>query len=723
MAGSRHRIGLMGAALALSGMAMASQGGLSAAAETPARAAAEGTPTGQSAGTCSLGPSGQIQHVIYMQFDNTHFSRDNPNVPSDIEQMPALLQFMEGNGTVLTNDHTPLIAHTADDLVTSQTGVYGSSQGIPEANSYQYYQPSGKTDTAGSFGYWTDPVDSYSTANGLSTSDQSPNMVDASGQMARAPWVPYTRAGCDFGSVAMANTELENTVPDIPDVFGSNSPDAAEAVANPDLAETQYEGLSVHCAQASAFCARASKAVPDQLPDEPGGYNGYQAVFGSKYLDPLLASDGQPTNLNGQVITDSQGNVGFPGYDGMQATNALAYTLDLQAAGVPVTYTYLSDVHDKATTGNGMGPGEPTYEAQLAAYNQAFATFFSRLAQMGITPANTLFVFGEDENDHYVGSPPTNSSCDGVHVTCSYSQLGEVGLNVQGLLAQEQGITTGFAVHSDSAPFIYLDGQPGRTTSAVRTFGRALTKLTAPDPYQGKTVSLTNYVADPVELQVLHMVTADPNRTPTFAMFANPDFYLSADGTSCTSTTPASCETIESDVWNHGDINPDINQSWMAFDGPGVANLGTSDLWASETDTRPTIMHLLGLQDDYQHEGVVLTPILDQRAATGALAGPNYADLAAAYTAIEQPVGPFGLDTLTASTKAIASESPNDTTYNNTEAQIASLGSQRDQVGQQMISLLEAAAFGGRPIQGDQAHQLEDQASSLLSQAQLLAQE
>jgi hypothetical protein len=720
MAGNKHRIALMGAALALSGMALvASQGGLPAAAETPATAASGGSPTGQSAGTCSLGPSGQIQHVIYMQFDNTHFSRDNPNVPSDIEQMPALLHFMEDNGTVLTNDHTPLIAHTADDLVTSQTGVYGDRQGIPEANSYQYYQPSAETDTAGSFGYWTDPVDSYSTADGLSTSDHSPNMIDASGQMAPAPWVPYTRAGCDFGSVAMANTELENTVPDIPDVFGANSPDAAEATANPDLAETQYEGLSVHCAEGSAVCAKA-KTVPDQLPDEPGGYNGYQAVFGAKYLDPLFASDGQPTNLNGQIITDSKGNVGFPGYDGMQPANALAYTLDLQAAGVPVTYTYLTDAHDNATTGNGMGPGEPTYQAQLAAYNQAFATFFTRLAQMGITPANTLFVFGEDENDHYVGSPPSPSSCDGVQVTCSYGQLGEVGLNLQGLVDQEQGITTGFAVHSDAAPFVYLDGQPGRTTSEARTFGQALTRLTAFDPYQSKDVALTNYVADPVELQVLHMTTADPNRTPTFAMFANPDFYLSADGSSCST---ANCETIESDVWNHGDIAPDINQSWMAFDGPGVATLGTSDLWASETDTRPTIMHVLGLQDDYQHEGVVLTPILDQRADTGALAGPNYADLAAAYTAIEQPVGAFGLDTLTASTKAIASDSPNDTTYNNIEAQIAAVAAERDQVGQQMINLLESAAFGGRPIQGDQAHQLEGQANSLLSQAQQLAQE
>jgi hypothetical protein len=29
-----------------------------------------------------------IKHVIYIQFDNVHFTRDNPNVPSDLEQVP-----------------------------------------------------------------------------------------------------------------------------------------------------------------------------------------------------------------------------------------------------------------------------------------------------------------------------------------------------------------------------------------------------------------------------------------------------------------------------------------------------------------------------------------------------------------------------------------------------------------------------------------------------------
>jgi hypothetical protein len=46
---------------------------------------------------CQLkSPSGRVKHVIYVQFDNTHFLRDNPNVPSDLEQMPHLLNFIKG---------------------------------------------------------------------------------------------------------------------------------------------------------------------------------------------------------------------------------------------------------------------------------------------------------------------------------------------------------------------------------------------------------------------------------------------------------------------------------------------------------------------------------------------------------------------------------------------------------------------------------------------------
>ena len=692
----------------------------------PAEAAPRSGPhvqSGPPATTCTLGPAGAVHHVIYIQFDNTHFARDLPNVPSDLEQMPALLHFMEGYGTVLGNDHTPLIAHTADDLLTSETGLYPDRQGIAEANSYRYYEPNGSTDEAGSFSYWTDPVDSYTTSSGLGIGDSSYNILGPGGQNTPAPWVPLTRAGCNVGEVALADLDLENALPDATVVFGQGSAEAQEAASNPSLFQTDFQGLAVHCAKGSAFCAGNPRPVSDLLPDEPGGYAGYQAVFGAKYLDRALSPAGPLTNLDGQVITDSSGNPGFPGYDSMQPVNALAYTLDMQEHGVPVTYTYLTDAHDNATTGNGMGPGEPTYETQLQAYNTAFAQFFAGLQAHGITPANTLFVFGEDENDHYAGSAPT-SSCDGVTVACSYSQLGEVDTNLTGLLATEKGITTPFEVHADSAPFIYLPGQPSASDPSVRALERGLAQLTAPDPYTGQTVKLANYLADPAELNVLHMVTADPKRTPTVALFANPDFYLETGSQSCSVTTPSSgsCESFDTEVWNHGDVSPDINRTWMAFVGPGVRNLGVDDTWASETNTRPTLMALLGLKDDYTHEGTVLSELLSPGEVSSALSSPSYAELAQAYTAIESPVGPFGLATLAISTRGLASGSAgSDSVYRSTEALLATLEAQRDRLGSMMNRFLAAAAFSGQIVPPGAAAQLSARANQLVQEAEHLA--
>src|SRR6202165_155037 len=114
--------------------------------------AAQATPA--STGSCTFGSQGNIQHVIYIQFDNTHFTRDNPNVPSDLELMPHLLNFIEGNGALLSNHHTPLIAHTATDILTSLTGVYGDRHGVPVSNTFQYFKPDGTTNTGVSFAYW-----------------------------------------------------------------------------------------------------------------------------------------------------------------------------------------------------------------------------------------------------------------------------------------------------------------------------------------------------------------------------------------------------------------------------------------------------------------------------------------------------------------------------------------------------------------------------------------
>src|ERR1700752_1861006 len=98
-------------------------------------AAAAGVGLGQpaspapSSNGCKVGNG--IEHIVYIQFDNVHLRRDNPNVPSDLEQIPNLLYFLEGEGTLFTNHHTPLISHTSVNIITSLIGVYGDKFGVP----------------------------------------------------------------------------------------------------------------------------------------------------------------------------------------------------------------------------------------------------------------------------------------------------------------------------------------------------------------------------------------------------------------------------------------------------------------------------------------------------------------------------------------------------------------------------------------------------------------
>jgi hypothetical protein len=670
---------------------------------------------------CALGPGGTIKHVIYLQFDNVHYNRDNPNVPSDLQQMPNLLNFITGHGTLITHEHTPLIAHTADDIVTSESGLYGSDQGIPVANEFRYYTPSGSTDTAGSFAAWDDPIVDYDTSNSKPVGDSTPTMVGQNGRMAPAPWVPYTRAGCNYGSVAAANTDLENTVPDVPLMFGANSPEAREA-ENPNLqnkAAADFEGLLIHCAHGSAVCA-AHGGRPDRLPDETGGYHGYQALYGNKFVQPAISPSGPVRNLNGQVMQDSSGDIGFPGYNGMIGANALAYTLDMQTHGVPVTMTYLSDLHESWKTGNPFGPGQAAYVRQARLENAAFGKFFTGLAAHGITRANTLFVITADEGDHFVGGPPSPANCNGVTVPCTYSKIGEVTGNLTGLLAAK-GITTPFDVNADSAPVIYVHGQPGRTSAAARTLEQAAGKLTGSDLVTGHTVRLTNYLADPVELKILHMITGDPKRTPTVIDFGNPDFFLSSGGATCGKSCFGEDPT---EAWNHGDVGSQINTTWLGVVGPGVAHLGAdTSAWSDHTNIQPTMMALLRLHDDYAPDGRVLGEIFDpatlpagMRAHRGTLLA-----LGRVYTQIEAPVGAFGLDTLRASTSALESTSPGDTTYATIENQVQRLGAQRDAIGARMRTLLLGAAFGGRTLNVTEANALIRQGDRLIGEAAVLA--
>src|SRR6266699_1169593 len=133
-----------------------------------------------------------------------------------------LLNFAQDNGVLMSNNHSMLISHTATGILTSLTGVYPDRMGQPVSNSFRYFKTDGTTRTGVSFAYWTAPL--FDPVG--STTDTTPEMINENGKIAPAPWVPYTRAGCDFGAGATANTVLENTAIDIPTVFGPASPEA-----------------------------------------------------------------------------------------------------------------------------------------------------------------------------------------------------------------------------------------------------------------------------------------------------------------------------------------------------------------------------------------------------------------------------------------------------------------------------------------------------------------
>jgi hypothetical protein len=720
--------------LVLAGAAVAAFGG---AGKTNAASEDASAATAAASG-CQL--KGDIKHVVYLIFDNTHFLRDNPNVPSDLEQMPHLLNFLKGNGTLLTNDHTVLISHTANGILTSLTGMYSDRHGQAVSNSYRYFRADGSTASSSSFKYWTDLTDDVSAV----PTDPNFNMVNGDSGTPKntpAPWVPYTRAGCDFGATALANVVLENTGTgpngDMTKVFGSGSAEWNEAAASNaaqpgtaarNLAQTDFVGMAIHCAAGGGICTGNPHARPDLLPDEPGGYAGFQGLFGAKYVNPAITGGSAAVNdLNGNPVGDQFGQPGFPGFDGLFASTTLAYIAQMQEAGIPVTFGYISDAHDSHGVSGEVhiarGPGEQPYVDQLKAYDEAFAKFFDRLAADGIDKSNTLFVVTNEEGDHFVGAQATPAGCDGVTTPCAYSLLGEINANLAGLMATQQGITTPFTVHADMAPTIYLTGNPARTDPVTRTFGRALGRLTAVSPYTGQTDKLSVALADPVGMKALHMVTADPQRTPTLTMFADPDYFLFAGAPNCTSPCVTVPTTPPTFAWNHGSIDPEIATTWLGMVGPGVRQAGEDHTWADHTDTRPTMLSLLGLGDTYVHDGHVLIDQLDDSALPQAVLAHRDAlrRLGAVYKQLNAPFGDFSQATLVMSTNAITSDTLDDTRYISIEGQIAQLTGRRDDLAEEIRGALDSAAFAGHELNERQAKVWIKQAQALIAQAERLA--
>jgi hypothetical protein len=128
-------------------------------------------------------------------------------------------------------------------------------------------------------------------------------------------------------------------------------------------------------------------------------------------------------------------------------------------------------------------------------------------------------------------------------------------------------------------------------------------------------------------------------------------------------------------------------------------------------------MYLLGLKDDYEHDGRVITQVLTH--PNRALTGAGVTDLGLCYKQLNSSVGKFGTATLKFATKGIESNSPGDKRYLATDKILRTLNVARDRLAGVIKQDLENAAFHNTQVRN--VSDLTSACQGLISTAEHLA--
>jgi arylsulfatase A-like enzyme len=199
-------------------------------------------------------------------------------------------------------------------------------------------------------------------------------------------------------------------------------------------------------------------------------------------------------------------------------------------------------------------------------------------------------------------------------------------------------------------------------------------------------------------MKLLHMVTASPARTPSLTMFGDENyFFVNANGGAC--ATQSACVFVGPNfAWNHGDFQKDITRTWVAMVGPGVRKLGRNDeLFTDHADVRPTIMALLGLQDDYVHEGRVIAEWMQEQALPQGIrkGTEDFTELARVFKQLNAPLGRLGRASLVWANRSVTG---NDKVYASYLKRIAEITDERNKLAGQMKTALNDAAFHNKAV-------------------------
>jgi len=321
------------------------------------------------------------------------------------------------------------------------------------------------------------------------------------------PWVAFNKSGWDVGAIGWQGLVLE-------------SKDEANAYLGRDVGSDldQYWGVAIH--RASGKLEMGTAEIAALRSDFPKGWE-----YG--WAGPPLKS----------------------------ASITLPMATAMLKSGVPFVYVYIENTHQRCTPGatppcqGNLADG--SFDDLLQADDAAFGKFFSDLAAMNVTTANTLFVITTDEQDHYLAN---------------YAQVIDT-TDLQPSIAGAAGI------------FYGADADALGTALASRKGIQSIATREA--------------------IKALHIASGADARTPTFVAFSDADYIFNRGPCS-------NCGR-----WNHGTIHPDITDSWVALVGPGIKR-GAINVYSDHVDILPTIRAILGLPPATDVDGVPILSALDR---------------------------------------------------------------------------------------------------------------
>ena len=226
-----------------------------------------------------------------------------------------------------------------------------------------------------------------------------------------------------------------------------------------------------------------------------------------------------------------------PDFDGMFAAASLAYTAEMQEAGVPVTFAYISRRPrlprqrrrsarrvrarlDRATSTSSR-PTTTRSVPSSAASRPTASTSRTRCSSSPSTRATTSSAASRRTRLRRrqrrlrlglaPGTPPIRASASSTPTSRRSSRTSS--RDPEQPVPGHDGARTRFTVHGDDAPTFYLakkgagGGALGQTDPLTRAFERSAADLTAVNQYTGDTDTLMVAMADQAEMKLLHMYT------------------------------------------------------------------------------------------------------------------------------------------------------------------------------------------------------------------------